>query len=258
MEKTFTEDLADLAKHEEDVSIPESQPEADKTEDAPSQTEKTAEVKADSPAEEKDIPFHKHPRWKRVQAELEELRKFKEEQASKTVEQPKVEKSPETVPAQYQKFFGDDVEAFKEWSSMMREAARAEAEQLIKQRETSKELEARKQAEAQQKAVSWAENQFLELTEETGIDMTDAKSTERNQILDICEKYGLFTAEGYPNVKKANELRSVLFPKASDEEVQEKKKVLTKTNAKSNAAPKEKDVWTPSELRKKTISSFFT
>lgn len=256
MEKTIGEELAELVVHEEDEqaeSSPESQPEKDKTEPTPSQEE------PEHPAEEKEVPFHKHPRWKRLTAELEELRSFKEEQEKKAkeVSEKPVPAPISQVPPQYQKLFGDDVDAYNEWRSVLKEEARHEAEQVIQERYEKERQEEQRKKEAEIKAVSWAEDQFQELTDELGVDFTDKSSSERNQILDICEEYGLFTPEGFPNIRAANNLRSKLFPVVEPEEVEEKKKIVSKTNAKSNVVKTEPDVWTPSSLRKKSMAQFF-
>lgn len=252
----FTEDLAALVTKEEDGKLEEatteSQPETAKTEPTPSPEDK-------QPAEEKEVPFHKHPRWKRMTSELDELRAFKEEQSKKAQEVPKVEPKPiSQVPPQYQKVFGDDVESFKEWRGLMREQAREEAKALLQEQKTNEEREQNQSKEANAKAVSFAEGQLQELADDTGIDFTTGSNTQRNQILEIVTKYSLFTPEGYPNIKLANELREKLYPSTEESTVDEKKKIIAKTNAKNNVVQKDPDVWTPSKLRKKSISQFFS
>ena len=205
--------------------------------------------------ETKEIPFNKHPRFKRLYSELKELRAWKDEmeqqrqqQNVKTEQDPvKPEMSPEFV-----KLFGDNPEAWEMFDRMMttrdarvREQAKAEMQQLM----NAEQERARQAEEVTQRIVAAIEDKFLDLAEETGIDMTDPKNTERNQILDICEKYQLFNADGAPNIEKANELRAVIYPDRSREVVEEKRQVVAKTNVKTNSSVKESDVFTPSKLK---------
>src|ERR1700761_3527474 len=106
------------------AEAPESQPESvvseKKEEPAPSQEEpkaETTESKPEDPAQKKEVPFHKHPRWIRREQEIAELKaQLEEAKAAKQMQvQETVVETPGRVPAQFQKLFGDDVEAYKEW-----------------------------------------------------------------------------------------------------------------------------------------------
>jgi hypothetical protein len=254
--KAVEEDQKAQVEETKEPSPQESQPETKKEESAPSQTEKTEEVAKS--ASDKEIPFHKHPRWIRTQNELKELREFKEKQSHQVQKEPeKPKEKASAVPPQYQKLFGDDVESYEAWRQFQREEVKREAESIYEERIRRSE-EAKQQEElAQQKAAAYAEDQFLELAEETNIPFHDRNNTERNQILDICVKYGLFDANGLPNIKAANELRSALHPSKSDELTEEKKKVIAKTTGKQNASKSENKVLTPTDLKRMSISQFF-
>ena len=255
-DESVSEDLAELVKPSEVEITPGSQPETEEVA-TPSPEESKAEpekAESEDTAQKKELPFHKHPRWIRMQQELTELRAEKESNEAKVIEKPE---EPASVPREFQSLFGEDVESYKAYQSMQRAEARKVAEEIITERTRAEE--AKKQAEetAKQGAVSWAEDQFVELGDETGIDFTDPKSTARNQTLDIVLKYGLFDQEGRPKIREANELRPALYPEKSDGLLEEKKRVIAKTNAKSNAAPKEDTVLTSSKLKKMNISQFF-
>jgi hypothetical protein len=249
--KAIEEDRAEAAKAEE-TSPQDSPPETKKEEPAPSQEEQP------NPASVNEVPFHKHPRWIRTQNELKELREFKEQQAKAA--ETKVEAAPTkltSVPSQYEKLFGDDVEAFEQWKQFQRDEVRREAESIYEER-IGRDSEAKRHEEmAQQKAAAYAEDQFLELAEETNIPFHDRNNTERNQILDICVKYGLFDANGLPNIKSANELRTALYPSKSDEVLEEKKQVIAKTSGKQNAVKTDSKILTPTDLKRMSISQFF-
>lgn len=269
-ETSFGEEMAKLVADGEtsrEESAPESLPEKEATEQAPSQEgEATAEAEkpeAETPAQTKDVPFHKHPRWIRQQQEKEELRAKLEALEAKlnTQSQPKEEVKQQAMPEAFTKLFGSNEEAWTEWQKlglMTKSEVEAMTKSMIQQSREEETAKERQAQEANQKALQWAEDQFITLSDETGIDFT--AGTERNQILDIIEKYDLYTTDGLPNIVKANELRAVLYP-PSTQAVEEKRKVAAKTGVKTNAGTKESDIITPQKLREMEkrggISQFF-
>lgn len=262
---TFSEDLANLATKEEetrkDEPTSESQPETgdeQKTEPTPSQEEsKKVEEPSEDPAPINQVPFNKHPRWIRMQQELKELRELAAKATEKAPEaKPKSEGAKE-VPKEFERLFGDDVQSYEQWNALLDQRAMAKAQEYYETRQRQEQETKQREEQAQSQAAKFAEDQFLELAEETGIAFHDRNNTERNQILDICVKYGLFDPNGMPNIKAANELRPVLHPPKSNVEVEEKKKVIAKTNAKTNASQNEEKVFTSSKLKKMNMSQFF-
>lgn len=210
---------------------------------------KGAESTEAEPEEKKELPFHKHPRFKRIvdenrklQGEIEELKKMREQVP------PAISAAEEKVPQEYANLFGEDVNAYRSWQKMLEKTANEQARALFD--DMKKQEAAAKQAEESrnQKAVDYALNELSELAEETGIDLTDDKNTARNQVLDICAKYNLVTPEGFPNIRAAYELHGRLYPTQTPE-LEEKKKVLTKTVTKTNSQAKEDTVMTPKRLK---------
>jgi hypothetical protein len=236
-----------------EATAPESQPESEKKEEpAPSQEEQTTEAtepKSEDPAQKKEVPFHKHPRWIRREQEIADLKaQLEAERSTKQTTAPVIE-TPGHVPAQFQKLFGDDVEAYKEWQTLLKTESRKEAESIIEQRQQAEKAQKDQEANFQTKAVSWAEDQFIDLADETGIDFSSQDTTERNQVLDIIVEYGLYDENGMPKIKEANKLREKLYPAKADGLVAEKKSVLTKTATKTSVSSPKSDVWTPSKIR---------
>ncbi len=259
-EQGFTsEELAQLVVSDDDQST-ESQSESESETPAPSQEESKDDVQEtektpEDSASTKEVPFHKHPRWIRQQREIEDLRKQLE---SQKVVEPVVEKQEDKqVPREFERLFGDDYEAYEAWKTLMDRQASEKAREVLESRDRERSQRENQEKERETKAIEMTENAFLELSEETGLDLTDAKNSERNQILDICLKYELWDKDGLPNVRKANELRAQLYPEKPNELVEEKKRIVKQTGSQTNAAPKEHNVWTPSSLRKKSISQFF-
>lgn len=242
-------------KQEEPVEAEEET----KQEETPEPEPEAEEPKEEEPKQEerKKIPFDaNHPRFKRVWAELEELRAWKEEQTRKSQEAPQVAQQSQPAPTadmpqEFIDLFGENREAwekFRKLSLTPQFDIRSEVQKVLDE-QRQQEL-ARKQAEeqAQQQAVQATEEMFYELSEETGIDMTDRGNTVRNQILSIVEKYNLFNENGLPNVRAAHELHAALYPQ-SNNVVEEKRKVVAKTNVKTNSSAKESDFYTPQKLR---------
>ncbi len=216
---------------------------------APSQEElkpETTEVKAEEPAPVKEAPFHKHPRWQRMQTELaearEEARLAREE--AKAVQQPKEEPHVQ-MPQSFSDLFGSNEEAWASWQKLGL-VTKSDLQAEYKRMREEEQAETKKAVDANKKAVDWAEDQFMTLSDDTGIDFTSG--TERNQVLDIIEKYSLFMPDGMPNIAKANELRAVLYPPPVVD-VTEKKEIIAKTSNKTNSGAKESDVFTPAMLR---------
>lgn len=201
------------------------------------------------PEEKKELPFHKHPRFKRI---VDENKKMAEELESlkKAREQVSAPVAPtlEEVPAVYKELFGDNADGVKKLQALLRAEARKEAEQFYKQEEDRKGQQKQAEEARSKKAVDYALNELAELTEETGIDMTDEKNTLRNQILNHCAKYNFSTPEGLPNIRAAYENYMEIHP-ATSPELEEKKKVLGKTVTKTNSQAKEDTVMTPKRLK---------
>ena len=124
----------------------------------------------------------------------------------------------------------------------------AQAEEKFRGFVQSKQDEEQKVIQAQQKVVEFAENEFMDISDETGIDLTDRNNTVRNQILDIIDENSLYDAEGKPNIRAAFKLHARLYPKPTGD-IEEKRKIVSKTNTKTNSSAKESDIFTPSKLK---------
>jgi len=233
----------------EETDAPALSPEESKTDDADvEESEEKAQIK--------EVPFHKNPRWVRMQEELKELRALKSQEGERKAE-PAAEKGEATVPNEFRRLFGDDVEAFKEWQTLLRTEARKEAEGIIEERTRSAD-EQREQGESARKAIiTQAEDEFAEMADESGVDFSDPNCSERNQILSIIEKYELYDQQGHPRIRKADELRKELYAPKGNQLVEEKKNVIKKTNGKSSVVPKDTGIMTSSKLKKMNISQFF-
>jgi hypothetical protein len=229
----------------ETTESPKAPTEASKDEVTETSTESEPEVKENKPLDRLD----KHPRFRRMAAENKELRQRVEaiEAERRTQTPPAISPNADKVPPEYANLFGEDVNAYRSWQGMLQKTADERAKAMFEDLK-NKEL-AVKQAEEvrEQKAVDYALNEFDALYEETGIDFTDENNTVRNQVLDICAK-GMLTPDGFPNVRGAYELYKQYHPTQTPE-LEEKKKVLSKTVNKTNSQAKEDTVMTPKRLK---------
>ena len=238
---------------EEEVQTPEPAPE-----EAPKEPEASKEV---VPEESKERPFHKNPRFMRLQQEAEELRKYREESeqrfAALQAQIASVQAAPqaptnEKVPDNLKHIFGDDVEAYKALTGSLVESYRGVTREELQNFVKQEEARAQQEQRATQKIIKEAEASLEGLSEETGIDFTNPNSDERNKLLDICEQYGI------NDFQKAYALYSQLYP-AGEANV-ERKRIAANTSSKAlsaSASQSSDKPLTKASLRKVRFDSFF-
>lgn len=236
---------------EEPIAEPTAEPEPEAS--------KSEEV---APEPVKERPFHKNPKFMRLQQEAEELRKYRDdserrfaelqEQIARVQTAPQAQTN-EKVPDNLKHIFGDDVEAYKALTGSLVESyrgvTREELQNFVKQEETR----AAQQQQATQKIIKDAEAALEGLSDETGIDFSTPDSDERNKLLDICEQYGI------NDFQKAYALYGQLYP-AGQANV-ERKRIAGNTSSKALSASASQSgdkPLTKASLRKIKFNSFFT
>lgn len=237
---------------DESVETDESAENQEVTE-TPEPEAEAVEPAAENP-EPKTLPFHEHPKWKRMNSENQELKGqldnvLAELQELRSVKQHAQETG--TVPPELQSVFGDNVEAMKAMTQY--------AEKIAEQKYLEKQQEIEKQQMSKEQQVQqfrdWADERFAELSEKAGEDLTSAESTLRNQILDLCETYGIVDVNQMPDFEKAYELHQKLSASSNDKSAV--REIAAKTNAKSvTVAPAADEVMTASKLRKQSLADF--
>ena len=266
IETKDNENFAELLGSKEETT-PESQPETvEKVEEtkeevpAPSQEEQkpeesVEESKAEEPAVTKEAPFHQHPRWKRMQAELAEAREAARvaQESIQKQQQPKEETAQQAMPQAFSNLFGSSEEAWGEWQKLGL-MTKGQVETLVQSALQSKfeEQHAQEQAtaKAHEQAITLAEETFADLSDETGLDFSGG-SDARNRVLDIAVKYNLLDEQGMPNLRTAFKLYQDMNPAKAEvnDAVKEKREVAAKTNSKTNSGAKESDIYTPAKLK---------
>lgn len=257
----FMGDLAEIIVKDEVImddksTASQTESEVKKEEVAPPQAaQKTEETKSDEPDAKKELPFHKHPRWIRQQQENAELKASIEALKAERAQAPVQAEQQVHVPEHLKTLFGEDTEAYKQWQTMLDKTAEERARAVFEKMQAEKESQSKAEQTRNAQAVAHAEDKFIELSDELGIDFTSKSSTERNQVLDIVAKYNIYDEKGFPDITRANELRVALYPPKTDV-VDEKKKIASRSASRSTGTQKQSDVMTSSKLRKMSMQQF--
>jgi len=182
------EETPELAQPEE---TPEDSPaETVQPESPEGDTEKGAET-------EKPEPFHKNPRWQKIQTENRELRE-RLDRLEKAEPQRKTEEEPE-APTWFVTQFGDDP---KVWSQYLRsrqsdkEAVKAE---VLREINSEREAESRRTAEYQQ----WVDDEVDSLRGE-------GLKFDRNRLMKIAVEYRPTDDRGQVDFRKAYDIMRML------------------------------------------------
>lgn len=224
--------------------------------DTEAESESTDEPSDDDTALTKMPRLDTHPRFVRLiqqKKEAEErARKLEEALAeAKPAPSPIMQDDDETPSVEFIKLFGDNPEAWKHFKRMQdvnNQKAVTLAEQKFQAVLAKEREEQQREAQRREQVISKLEDDFAEMSDEAGVDLTNQKSTVRNQILNIVEEYGLLDAAGVPNLRSAYRLHQKLYPKVQ-QNVEERKKVVAKTNAKTNSNVEEIITYTPQRIK---------
>lgn len=245
----------------------EAQPVEGEGKEAPVDSPPQEAPKEEEPEEEEvkmeSLPFHKHPRWLKTVRENEEL-KQKLDAINQNIASLVESKSQESgravsVPQNYQSVFGDDAEAYAAFlneSIRSAEAAALKAVQTERQKETQAATESQRK---EQEILQKANEQFEEISEEAGVDLTNPNSKLRQRIIDVLEENDLFSESGMPNIKAAYKFVKALDANKSTEQKTERQKIAaTTSSAGSTTASKSSDAYTTRELKTKRLEDFLT
>ena len=185
----------------------ESLPESNQTESTPSSQ---GEPKKDNTENEENLPFHKHPRWKQKQAEIESLRKtidelapLRDEVAHLKEEFKQSSPKEETpIPQWFLEMFGDNVQAWKVWEKKeAADEARYKSEVLSLKDQIKREFQEEQiqKQEESKKMNQWIDNEINQLESE-------GKKFNKNELLKVIDDYRPIDEKGNWDFHKAYEL----------------------------------------------------
>ena len=207
----------------------ESQTETNQEEKSPSQEgENQDEKKSDNIPDDKQIPFHEHPRFKELVEEKNNYKSQLEEMRNEieNLKQPAKQEQPTDAPQWFVNTFGGGVNdeatnsLWKEYNNHNQAQQEAIIQRTIEKIKTEQAQEARQSQEAK----DYVENQIKEI-ESTG------KKVDRKELIRVINDYRPIDEQGNWNIKKA-------FQILEFEQSQQKKDKNQKQDAKSIARRK--------------------
>lgn len=239
----------------EQVDQPQASDEQTETAQDSSTEQKTETVvtpssEGENTQSEENLPFHKHPRWQRMneekkalEATVNDLLAFKQQVESKSSDS----SQQSSVPEWFKNLYGDNPQVWSQYQSYekdMRQQIKTEALNELKG-------EQEKQTQEVQKWNKWVDTQFDDL-EDTG------KTFDRNEfrkfILDYNAEYKSLplNEKGDIDIPKCYELMTRLNPpSAPDNKLIEKKKLASKMASGTTTESKQSDFISLEELRGK-------
>lgn len=191
---------------------------------------------------EEEMPFHKHPRWKKMQEDKETLAEELEETKRKVEElsKTKVQEEPISVPNWWKEQYGDDEASegkYKQYLTNNEEFKENLKSELKQELEAEQRAEETRTLEAKEKAEAYVDEQIEALKGQ-------GKQFDRNELLkfmlDFEKEYNIPIVhtegdlKGNYNFEKAYELMTKLSPKEKNEVTSKKKEIASET---MNARP---------------------
>lgn len=220
----------------------------EETESPPHQGDE--EVKEAEPSENTDdedkVPFHKHPRFKELIEERNELRRqFEELRTTVDTVQQKIvpQNQEETIPQWFKGVYGDDVAMWKDYQSYEQEKLSKMKESIYQEQQDSQ----KKYEESVKRWEGYSKDQMQALEDE-------GKSFDKNELMKVVLDYQPTDKQGNFDFKKAYEILE-LKKMADHDPVKSaaRKNLAASTTSNNKGEPKEKDYMTSDDFRGKNI-----
>lgn len=216
---------------EEDTQIEDllkDEPEDDPEDSSPEDTEKEGDSSQDEDkkeAEEKPVPFHEHPRWKKMQDDNKELRDKLEGQSdlSDTVKeiQKNQSKPEEALPAYWITLYGNDEVSHKAYAQQ--KVHEEERDTALQQKWTAEQTSAQELAANETKKYDeWVDTEIETLKAE-------GKTFERNELLKVAME--MQPTDGNGNISLRKSLEILELQKKGSKDKTDRKKVADLTNS---------------------------
>lgn len=246
---TIEEVLADV-KPEGDTD-PFKDLDKEKETPAESLTVKEPEVvkpdQGDNTDVKKEVPFHEHPRWKEREAELKELREFKEQVAPKLAKIDQLETAfkpaeKSNIPEWFKELYGENEVAWQKYSEHSK-AEREEMKRELLAEQTAQYEEAQKE---EQKWNKWVEDGL------DGLKIIGLEFDRNALIKTMLDNPDKVTRDGNFDFNLGYKLYRELNPDNSQAASQARKKLADTTTKSSSTEKGSKDFMTSNELRNKS------
>lgn len=189
---------------------------------------------------EKDVPFHKHPRWIEREKELEEV-KARETQISQELQELKDARSKPvdtSIPEWFRELYGENKVAWEKYS--VREVEREkEIETRLIERQTQAVQE--QQAEAQRWS-KWVDDEITKLE-------TEGNTFDRNKLIKTMLDYRPTDENNNFDFKAGLKIYQALEAQPDPAKAVARKELADKTTTSSKGEPAKKDYLTAADLR---------
>lgn len=235
-EETTTTD-SPAEKEEEKENPSQEGDESDESED------NTEDTKDDNTSDETNIPFHKHPRWKKMKQELDELRTLKESLNQKTTEDaPRAKEDEDTslpqwvldltggqVTPEAQQFYKN----YLKENNSMRKSLKDEVLKEIQSEQTQQQAE-------EAKWNKWIDDEVERLED-------DGHKFNKNELLKVANEFQPVDSKGNISLDKA--LQILQLQKVKKDEGVEARKKIAGENKKGGGQEETPKTFTPHMLR---------
>ena len=201
-----------------------------------------------------ELPFHKHPRWKKVIEERNELREVTQRQEERLAALETAQQGRNDAPAPkkiqipdwFRESFGENDEAwagFREYDAQRRAEMKAE----VLQEQESVKAQA---VEESKKWDKWVDGQ-LDALEDEGLKF------DRNRLLKVANDYLPSDSDGNIDFRKAYDILQKMEPSDAGDKAKAKKEAAGRAAPSPTQAKPEKSVLTSKDLRGKSFKQLF-
>lgn len=248
---TSTDPLADIAVEGREAfekimeETPTESPAVNDQDEVEPEEGDDAEAEADADnTPSKEVPFHEHPRWKQREAELNELREQREEDARIIAELQERTQSKETdtsIPDWFIELYGENATA---WAKYQEHDAR--------QRQEIKNEIIRDQEEQRTRQTQEADKWQKWVDEEIGKLEADGKKFDKNKLIKTMLEFRPTDENNNFDFQAGYRIYEALESKGTQSN-EARKELADTVNKPSKASdPVKKDYMTPSDLRGKS------
>ena len=226
-----------LSEHEqeEEENPEDSSPEENSEDNDSEQSENNKEDdsddtkdKASEKTEDKPLPFHKHPRWEKVQDELKELRQFKDNHESlpskiDAIQEAQTQQAqPTKLPQWWVMLYGDDdlsATAFSEYNSHETDMRKQIKQEAIAEYQAAQDAQA---AEISQ-WDAWVDNEIAQL-------QAEGHTFDRNALLKVATEWQPLDKDGNISFEKSLQILNMQSANRKKPTSDNRKKVAAMTN----------------------------
>lgn len=204
--------------------------------------------KVDPIVEEKDDkepPFHKHPRWKQKQEEIQHLSEEVNRLKQQIEIKPKTPIGNNTIPKWFTDRFGEDQEAWESYENTIKSERSEWMKEAVEELRQESVREKEEQVKSQEKMEAWVQDSLQELKD-------DGEKFDENKLLKILTEFSPTDSQGNIDFKKGLVLLRQLETNEvaeKKEKVQARKEVASATSSNTKGG-KESKIIPAKEIRK--------